>query len=44
MKTKEEKHSTDNCRLVYSDELEGGGYLVCAYNHKMGEGCLMDRK
>lgn len=35
---------TDNCHLVYSDELEGGGYLTCTYNHKAGERCLMDKE
>lgn len=37
----EERDSTENCYLTYSDELEGGGYLVCAYNHPIGEECLM---
>jgi len=44
---KAEKHSTDstdNCYLTLSDEEEGGGYLVCTYNHKIGEKCLMDDK
>jgi hypothetical protein len=44
MKTKEENHSTDNCHLTYTDEIEGGGYLTCSYNHKVGEECLMDNK
>lgn len=37
-----EKHSTDNCYLTYSDELQGGGYLICTYNHKAGEECLLN--
>lgn len=37
----EEAHSTDKCYLTYTDELEGGGYLTCTYNHKEGEECLM---
>jgi len=40
----EEKESIDNCYLTTSDEEEGGGYLVCSYNHKIGEKCLMDEK
>lgn len=36
--------STDNCNLTYSDEEQGGGYLTCSYNHKIGEECLMDNK
>ena len=39
-----EINSTDKCYLTYSDELNGGGYLICAYNHKVGEKCLMDEK
>jgi len=35
-----EKHSTDNCYLIYGED----GYLTCAYNHKLGEECLMDEK
>lgn len=42
--TSDSKHSTDKCHLTYSDELEGGGYLMCAYNHAIGEECLMDDK
>lgn len=38
------KNSTDNCYLTYSDELEGGGYLICTYNHKVGEECLMHQQ
>ena len=41
---KEEKDGTENCYLTYSDELEGGGYLTCTYNHKAGEECLMYEK
>jgi hypothetical protein len=41
---KEEKQSTDNCYLTYSDELEGGGYLTCIYNHKVGEVIYQCRK
>jgi hypothetical protein len=25
---------TKKCHLTYSDEPEGGGYLVCTFNHK----------
>lgn len=39
-----QKDTTDNCYLTYSDELEGGGYLICSYNHKNGEKCLMDNE
>lgn len=38
------KHSTDNCYLTYSDEEQGGGYLICSYNHKSEEECLMYEK
>lgn len=38
-----QKDSTENCYLTYTDELEGGGYLTCIYNHKIGERCLLDR-
>lgn len=34
------KHSTDNCYLMYDED----GYLVCDYNHKLGEECLMNRE
>lgn len=44
MPEEKEKHSTDNCNLIYSDELVGGGYLMCDYNHEIGEVCLMDDK
>ncbi len=37
-------YGTDKCYLTYTDELEGGGHLTCAYNHKEGEECLMDNK
>ena len=33
---------TDKCYLTYTDELDGNNYLVCSYNHKIGEECLMD--
>lgn len=39
-----ETDSTDKCYLTYSDELNGGGYLICTYNHKAGEKCLMDER
>jgi hypothetical protein len=39
-----QKDSTENCYLTYSDELEGGGHLICSYNHPIGEECLMDEK
>jgi hypothetical protein len=42
--TTQATHSTDKCYLTYSDELEGGGYLTCTYNHKVGEECLMDKE
>lgn len=38
-----ETQSTDNCYLTYSDEVGGGGYLTCVYNHKIGEECLMHK-
>ena len=38
------KDGTENCYLTYSDGLEGGGYLICSYEHNMGEECLMDEK
>lgn len=38
------KDSTDNCYLTYSDELDGGGYLTCSYNHKFGEECLLNNQ
>ncbi len=31
--------TTDNCYLEYDED----GYLVCSYNHKMGEECLMKK-
>lgn len=43
-KSKKVEDSTDNCYLTYSDELEGGGYLICSYNHEVGETCLMDKR
>lgn len=36
--------SIDKCFLTYSDEIGGGGYLTCSYNHKSGEECLMDER
>lgn len=30
--------STENCYLIYDED----GYLVCDYNHKIGEECLID--
>lgn len=36
-KEENKKHSTDNCYLEYDED----GYLVCSYNHKIGEDCLM---
>ena len=43
--TSETKHSIDNCYLTYGDSASDeayGGYLMCSYNHKAGEECLMD--
>ena len=39
-----ERNSNDNCFLICTDDLEGGGYLTCSYNHKIGEECLMNKK
>lgn len=36
---KDDKKETENCYLEYVE-----GYLVCTYNHKAGEKCLMDYK
>jgi len=32
---------TEKCYLMYDDS---PGYLVCSYNHEIGEECLMDDK
>ena len=32
---------TEKCYLAYDDT---PGYLVCFYNHKAGEECLMNRE
>jgi len=34
------KNTTDNCYLEYDER----GYLICSYNHKAGEDCLMKDK
>ena len=37
-------NGTEKCYLTISDKHEkGGGHLVCTYNHKKGERCLMDK-
>lgn len=39
IKKKLKKHSTDNCYLEYDED----GYLICSYNHKIGEECLIQQ-